>query len=69
MYRHAELQLTVPFGLDLGSDQSSSQLFVLDNVVVDGDVHVVKDVKGVFFIEVRLDGHNTKVFNVTNLIV
>lgn len=43
-----------PFGFNLGSNESSSQLLMLYDVVMDGDVHVVKDVKSILFIKVRL---------------
>lgn len=57
--RHAHfdkiaLYHSVPFGFNLGSNQSCSKLFMLNDMVMDGDVHVVKDVKSILFIKVRL---------------
>lgn len=46
---------SVPFGFNLSSNQSCSKLFILDNMVMDGDIYVVKDVKGILFIKVGLE--------------
>lgn len=44
----------IPLWFHLGCDQSGVRGLILHVVVIDGDVHMVEDVEGVFVVELRL---------------